>query len=93
MKTPQLLTLDASKGAVGDVLLCQAIIGHMNRKLAAQIPKHGEALDRLASRPQAELLQAVSRKVRPTDPYRVLHKRHGQRFRFGGTPRAPACFA
>jgi hypothetical protein len=58
-----------------------------------RVPKHGEALDRLASRPQAELLQAVSRKVRPTDPYRVLHKRHGQRFRFGGTPRAPACFA
>jgi hypothetical protein len=53
MITSLLLALDASKCAVGEVLLCVAIINDMNRKLAARIPEHGEALNALASRPQA----------------------------------------
>jgi hypothetical protein len=77
MITPQLPPLDAPKSAIGDVLLCQAIIDHVNRELAAQIPKHAEALNRLAPRPKPDFPQAVSRQVFPTDPDRVLQKPHG----------------
>jgi hypothetical protein len=72
MVSAQLLPLDAPKRAIGDLLLRQAIVDHMNRKPAAQIPEHGDALNPLASRPHAELLQAVSRQVPATYTDRML---------------------
>jgi hypothetical protein len=61
MIAPQLLALYASKCAVGEFFLCQAIVRYMNRKPAAHIPEHRDAFNRLASRPKAELLEAISR--------------------------------
>jgi hypothetical protein len=71
MKAPLFFPLDASKCAVGNVLLCQTVFGHTNRKLPAQIRNHSDALDGLATRPQPELLQAVSCQISPTDSNRV----------------------
>ena len=50
----------------------------MKRKLAAWMPENSDAANRLASRPQVELLQAGPRQVRPADPNCcVLQKPHG----------------
>ena len=65
MISPQLLPLDASKCAVGDLVLCRAIVDHMDGEPAAQIAEHAEALDRFASGPHPDLLQAVSRQICP----------------------------
>jgi len=48
MEVPRLLALDASKGAIRNFLLCQAISDDVNRELAAPIYKHCNTLDRLA---------------------------------------------
>jgi hypothetical protein len=61
MKVPDLLPLDASKGAVGVLLLCRAVSDDMNRELASRIPKHGNTLDSLTPRPQLQFTQAISR--------------------------------
>jgi hypothetical protein len=61
MKVPELLSLDASKGAVRVLLLCRTVSDDMNRELATLIPKHGKTLHRLAPRPQPQFTQAVSR--------------------------------
>jgi hypothetical protein len=58
MEAPQLLSLDAPERTIRYPLLCQSIVGHMNRELATPIYKHSKALDRLASRPLSEFLQA-----------------------------------
>jgi len=71
MKAARLLPLDAPERVVSDFLLCQAILGHMNRELALIIHKHSKTLDRLASRPHAEFPQAVARQIFPRDPSRV----------------------
>jgi hypothetical protein len=57
VEASQLLALDGSKGSVGDLLICRAIINHMDGKPAAQIPKHSEPFNRLASWPEAQLLR------------------------------------
>jgi hypothetical protein len=56
-----LLALDASQRPIGQVLFCDTVVGYMHRKLAGWISQHRQALNRLASWPQAEVLQAVSR--------------------------------
>jgi hypothetical protein len=56
MKVPELLPLDASKGAVRVLLLCQTVSDDMNRELATTGHKHGKTLDRFASRPKAKVL-------------------------------------
>jgi hypothetical protein len=83
MIAPQLFPLNAPKRAICEFLLCRAVVDHMNAKLAARIPEHTEALNRLASRPQPELLQAVSRQICTTDPDRLPRKPHGDSSRFG----------
>jgi hypothetical protein len=61
--TPLFLALDTPQSPVGEVLLCQAIIDHMNRKLAAPRCEDGNTLNRLAARPYSKLLNGVSRQV------------------------------
>jgi hypothetical protein len=60
MKVPQFLSLNASKHAVSDALLCQAIVDNVNRELAARIHEHGTPLDRM----------------RRCDGWRLLSTRH-----------------
>jgi hypothetical protein len=40
----------------------------MNRKISTTVPKHGKTLNCLATRPQMEIPQAVSRQVCPAYP-------------------------
>jgi hypothetical protein len=56
MKVPALLPLDASKGAVRILLLCQTVSGDMNRELATTGHKDGKTLNRFTSRPKAKVL-------------------------------------
>jgi hypothetical protein len=66
--TPLFLALDTPQSPIGEVLLCQAIIVHMNRKLAALRCEDGNTLNRLAARPYSKMLNAVSRQICATDP-------------------------
>jgi hypothetical protein len=78
MEAPLFLALDTPQRTVSEVLLCQAIIDHMNRKISTTVAKHGKTLNCLATRPQMEIAQAVSREVCPTDPYRESLEAHGR---------------
>lgn len=73
MKVPQLFPLDASNRAVRILLLCRAILDHMNGELPTRAHKHSDALNRFASRPKAEFTQAFSRQILP----RNSHIPHG----------------
>jgi hypothetical protein len=68
MEAPRRLPFDTSKRAICRPFLCQAIIDHVNRKISTTVPKHGKTLNCLATWPQMEIPQAVSRQVCPTDP-------------------------
>lgn len=81
MIAPLFFPLDASNCAVGDILLCQAVIGYMDRKLPAYIRINIDALDSLASGPQPELLQTVPCQISSTECNRISRKSHGQRLR------------
>jgi hypothetical protein len=76
VKAPLFLSLYAPQRAVGDVLFGAAIVGHVNRKPAAQIRKHVNAPNRLAPRPQAHFLQADARQVCLGDPDFMPGKPH-----------------
>jgi len=78
MKLPQLLPLDAPKSPVRILLLGQAVLDNVNRKFATPISEHGNTLDRFASRPEAKLMQAISRQIFPRDPGHVPLKPHDQ---------------
>jgi hypothetical protein len=78
MKVPQLFPLDASNRAVRILLLCRAILDHMNGELATRTRKHSKSLNRFASWPKAEFTQAFSRQILPRNPGREPRKSHEQ---------------
>ncbi len=53
-------------------------VGSVNRKLSAQIPKHAQTLNCLATRPQVEFLHAGSLQIFPTNRDRALQNTDGQ---------------
>jgi hypothetical protein len=77
MTPPQFFALDAANGAIGHALLGGAIIDHMDRKGAARRREHAKFLDRLASGPKPQLLEAVLRQVCPGDGHGVFQKAQG----------------
>jgi hypothetical protein len=77
MKAPRRLPLDTSKRTICGRLLCCAVLDRMNCEFATTGPKHGKTLNCLATGPQMEIPQAVSRQVCPTDPDCVSFKTHG----------------
>jgi hypothetical protein len=77
MEAPLLLPLDTPQSPVGEILLCQAVIDHMNCEFSTTVPKHGKTLNCLATRPHMEIPQTVSGQVCPTDPDCESLKTHG----------------
>jgi len=86
MEAPRRLALDTSKRTICGPLLCCAVLDHMNCNFATTVPKHGKTLNCLATRPQMEIPQAVSRQVCPTDPDCVSFKTHGSLSGSGTSP-------
>jgi hypothetical protein len=70
MKPPRLFSLDASKGAVCKVLLRKAVFDHVSSELAILARQYPDTVDRLASRPQAKIPQAVPRQILSSDANR-----------------------
>jgi hypothetical protein len=60
---PKLLALNATNSAIGNRFPCRAILGHMNRKPTPQVPENASFFDCLASRPEPNLLKAISRQI------------------------------
>jgi len=53
--SPEFFALNATNGAIGNFLLCRAIIDHMDRKPAAQVPENAKLFNCLASGPKQDL--------------------------------------
>jgi hypothetical protein len=77
MIAPGLLALNAANGAIGDLPLRRAVIDHMNRKPAAQVPENAEPGNGLASRPEPDFPKAIPRQIRSTNSDGLPRKSHG----------------
>ncbi|SHL21075.1 hypothetical protein SAMN05444159_5320 [Bradyrhizobium lablabi] len=75
MIPPQFFALDAANGAIGHSFFGGAIIDHMDRKGAARRPEHAKFLDRLASGPKPQLLEAVLHQICPANSHGVFKKK------------------
>ena len=77
MVTPEFFALNATSRAIGNLFVGRAIADHMDRKSAAQVAEHAKSFHRLASGPKPDLLQAVSRQIRPTNSHGMFQEAHG----------------
>jgi hypothetical protein len=77
MVPPGLFALNATDGAIGKLFLRHAIIDHLNRKPAAQVPENAKSRNGLASRPEPDFPKAIPRQIRSTNSDGLSRKSHG----------------